>query len=313
MRRDPLIPEPPGRGPAAWVEIYRSPHARSVRHRALVLASQDIPFVQGHDGGLHTILVDEAWVTAAVRELSRYEEENRGRRRNVPLPPAAPGWRAGSVVFGLVLVAVGVLERYGAFGQDWRAAGLAYSVAIRAGETWRCLTALTLHADPAHLFSNLVFGLAFGALVAHGHGGGLGWLAVLLSGALGNWANAWLLGPEHASLGASTAVFGAVGILCGSEARRRHLLSETPLRRVAPLAIALVLLSLLGMGDGSLPQSQGRSVDLTAHVLGLAVGLAIGPFLPSLLARGFLRPRVQLLAGVVALGLLAAAWARALA
>lgn len=294
-----------------WIEVHRSPHARSVRHRALVLASQEIPFVQGQDGGLHTILVQEAWVEAAVRELSRYEEENRGFGRKVPLPPAAPGWRAGSVLFGLVLVAVALLEHGGAFGRDWRGAGVAYAAAIRAGETWRCLTALTLHADPAHLFANLVFGLAFGTLVAHGHGGGLGWLAVVLSGALGNWANAWLLSPGHASLGASTAVFGAVGVLCGSEARRRHLLQETPLRRAAPVAIALVLLSYLGMGDGQPPG--GRGVDLTAHVLGLVVGLAIGPVLPSLLGRGFLRPRVQLLAGAVALGLLAAAWARALA
>jgi rhomboid protease GluP len=290
------------------VEIYRSPHARSVRHRALVLASQEIPFVQGRADGLHTILVDESWVSAAVRELERYENENRGFGRKLPLPPAAPAWRVGGVLFALVLVAVAVLEHVGAGGFDWHSRGLALAAAIRAGETWRCLTALTLHADPAHLMANLVFGLAFGSLVAHGHGGGLGWLAVLVTGGLGNWANAWLLSPQHASLGASTAVFGAVGILCGSEARRRHLLRDTPLRQAAPVTVALVLFAYLGMGEGQ----PGRGVDLTAHLFGLVFGLALGPLLPSLLARGFLRPRVQLAAGAIALGLVAAAWARAL-
>ena len=44
---------------------------------------------------------------------------------------------------------------------DWIALGNAHSARILDGEWWRLVTALTLHADWLHLFSNLTLGGIF--------------------------------------------------------------------------------------------------------------------------------------------------------
>jgi len=287
-------------------EVYRTPHERSCRERALVLSSQGIPFQRLDLAGFHVLLVEDALVERAAEELRRYEEENRGLGRRAPLPPAAPLAVPASATFAFVLIAFGLFQWRSALGIDWLAVGIADAGAIRSGAVWRALTALTLHADLAHLASNLVFGLPFGYLVAHTHGGGLGWLAIAVAGFLGNVTNAWVQPPEHLSLGASTAVFGAIGILCGSEARRRHLLLEARTRRLAPVGVALIFLAYLGLGEVQPP----RSVDVLAHIFGLAWGLGIGALLPAAIRRPGVR--VQVLCGVGALLLVAAGWAAAL-
>ncbi len=286
------------------VEIYRTPHERSCRDRALVLRSQGIPYLYEARDGFHVLLV-ELWIAArAADQLRRYEEENRGFRLQDVLPPPAPFAAGGTLAFALVLLVFGLLQSIDALGFDWTAAGAAEAGAARLREPWRAVTALTLHADLGHLLSNVIFGAFFGFLVAHVHGGGLGYLAVLVSGVLGNWTNAWLQGPAHSSIGASTAVLGAAGILCGSEARRRHLLRQPRARRVAPIGVALVFLLYLGVGE---------KTDVLAHVTGCLWGLALGAALPSLLARGALKASVQLACGAAALLLLGLCWLTALA
>jgi membrane associated rhomboid family serine protease len=89
----------------------------------------------------------------------------------------------------------------------------------------RCFTALTLHADAQHLFSNLVFGLFFLVPLCRRAGQGLGLCLSIFGGALGNFCNAiacaiplWPAlrsGPGGTlSLGFSTAIFSALGALC---------------------------------------------------------------------------------------------------
>jgi membrane associated rhomboid family serine protease len=99
-------------------------------------------------------------------------------------------------------------------------------------------------------------------------GVGPGGALVLLAGAGGNLANAFLYGSAHVSVGASTAVFGAVGILgsLGMVRRRRRALSRW--RAWLPVAAALALLGMLG--------SSGERVDIWAHLCGLLVGAVLG-------------------------------------
>ncbi|MGB0412821.1 MAG: rhomboid family intramembrane serine protease [Coraliomargarita sp.] len=137
---------------------------------------------------------------------------------------------------------------------------------------WRVVTALTLHGDIVHLVSNLVAGVGFVLLVARVFGMHLGWLMVFLSGALGNLLTAWLHYPQsHVSIGASTAVFGALGILTGAsvwlalfDPRRSLSLPQWLL----PMLGGLTLLGLLGMGEGP--------IDILAHVCGFGFGLFFG-------------------------------------
>lgn len=143
---------------------------------------------------------------------------------------------------------------------------------IANGEWWRTATALTLHGDVVHLASNLVAGVGFVLFVARFFGAAAGWLLVLLSGIAGNWLNAWVQYPEpHFSVGASTAVFGAVGLLTGigvwaalAEPRTRLSLP----RWWVPLFGGLTLLGWLGLGD--------YRTDVAAHISGFLCGSVFG-------------------------------------
>ncbi len=155
---------------------------------------------------------------------------------------------------------------------------------VEQGEWWRVVTALTLHGDLIHLVSNLVAGMGFAFFVARFFGAASGWLLILLSGAFGNALNAWVYFPEdHFSIGASTAVFGALGLLTGvglwvalTEGGERR----TMPRWLVPIFGGLTLLGLIGVGDGL--------VDVAAHISGFICGTLIG-LLGAIFQRGFLR------------------------
>jgi membrane associated rhomboid family serine protease len=128
------------------------------------------------------------------------------------------------------------LARRHALSVDWAAIGAAQAGLIRDGAWWRTFTALSLNADLLHLMSNLASGVIFGIFVAQILGSGLAWLTILLAGALGNAFNALVQSPEHTAIGASTGIFGALGILSGYMRRSRVVPWRGGLRRWAPLA-----------------------------------------------------------------------------
>jgi len=247
--------------------------------------------------------VEARHLEAARAELASYDDENRDWPPREVLPPPVPGAWAGTALAAALLVLFFVLQSGNALGLDWMGAGAADGSAIRSGQVWRAVTALSLHSGVVHLLSNLLFGALIGFLVCYTHGGGLGWLAILLAGVVGNVGNAFLQGPGHVSVGASTAVFGAVGVLCGSEWRRRRLLRQRRLRLAAPIVIAALLLGLYGT-----PMELPTRTDMGAHVTGLIAGLAIGTALPNLLARGGQRFSAQVSFGAAALAILMGSW-----
>jgi membrane associated rhomboid family serine protease len=152
--------------------------------------------------------------------------------------------------------------------------------------------------------SNLASGVVFGIFVAQLLGSGLAWLAILLAGALGNALNALVQSPEHTAIGASTGIFGALGILSGYMGRSRVVPWRGGLRRWAPLAGGIMLLVLLGFG--------GERTDIGAHVAGFAMGGVIGFGLAPAAARLAHQPRAQWVAGALACGLFSLAWLLAL-
>lgn len=254
-------------------------------------------------------MVEEHQAAGALEQLRRYEEENRAFRLKRVLPAAAPFAASGTVLAGLAVTFPTLAQWKGALGHDWLAAGGARAGAIRSGELVRTMTALTLHADLPHLLSNLVFGGLFSYLLFHTLGGGLGALALLAAGALGNLVNAWVQAPEHLSIGASTAVFAAIGLLGGSEWRVRHLLREPEARRFAPVGAAVLLLLYLGVGE----VQSARNVDVLAHVFGLAAGLALGTLVGAVPRATIEHRGWQLTCGLAAAVTLAVSWVLALA
>jgi len=178
-------------------------------------------------------LIDER----AADVLSAYLRENRDpepkRKRELPAPGDA---FAGVAVSALLLIFFFITGPRNS-AVIWFERGSADAERILLGELWRTVTALTLHADIAHAFANALVGALFIGAVCSVLGAGVGCAFVLLSGAAGNLANALFHSSHHISVGASTAVFGAVGLLSGlAVARRRGRSFEWAGRRAAPTA-----------------------------------------------------------------------------
>ena len=178
------------------------------------------------------------------------------------------------------------------------------SWAVVEGQWWRVFTALTLHADAAHLVANLAFGAVFGLLAAQALGGGVAWLGIVLAGGAGNLANAFLQPPQHSAIGASTAVFGALGILVALALYHWRSRSGGPVRRWSPLIGGLMLLAYTGMG--------GERTDILAHVTGLLAGLAVGAAAGRIPIDALEKRSNQLVAALVTGLVLVLSWAIAL-
>jgi membrane associated rhomboid family serine protease len=166
-----------------------------------------------------------------------------------------------------------------------------------------------LHADPPHLIANLATGLLFAAFLIPRLGTGLTWLAIVISGALGNAINAWgYRGETHDSIGASTACFGALGILVGMEltARLRDAHGRSLWQLVLPVGAGLGLLAYLGVGD------EGKNIDYMAHCWGFLAGGVMGILAAACRLKERTPPAAQPLAATLAFALVAGAWLLAL-
>jgi rhomboid protease GluP len=286
------------------VEVSRARTRVAAEQQALVLAAVGISSRLVVAEGAAALYVSPLEAARARHELACYARENALPRR--PLLPvvAALHWLEGALAYGAVLLFFFAAARRHAWSVDWVAAGAAQAGLIQGGAWWRAITALCLHVDLDHLLSNLAFGAVAGVLVAQLLGTGLAWLVILLTGAVGNVLNAAFHGPSHAAIGASTAVFAALGILSGHAWSARAVRWRGGIRRWAPIGAGLMLLAFLGFG--------GERTDVGAHVLGFAIGAASG----FLLGRaGWRLPKGALAQGVfgaIACGLLLLAWLMAL-
>ncbi len=203
-----------------------------------------------------------------------------------------------------VLIAVEFLQRTGQLGRNWFESGMTSAGLIMDGQYFRTITALTLHSDLPHLVGNLVIGGIFGLFVGKHLGSGLGWLSILIAGALGNFLNASLHQPSHTSVGASTAVFAALGILAGSTWHLKRNSKTRSLARWSPLIGGAILLGYLGTG--------GERTDIGAHIGGFITGLALGAIL-GIYGQNLAKTRTaQLALGATALAMLAISWTIAL-
>jgi rhomboid protease GluP len=240
----------------------------------------------------------------AAGELGAYLRENHRPERPPVVWPRHPHAIYGVFAYAIVMVAVTVAAMSHAFDKAWVPNGLLDKGFLDRGEWWRVLTALTLHADMLHLLSNLAFGALFGYPAARLFGPGVSWLLILLGAGLAYGIDALLHPPEHYLLGASTAVFTALGLIA-AYGWRRHLRNWTPwMRNASPLLAGLALLAFTGTG--------GENTDILAHFVGFAVGAGMGAICARLPMPAPGRTGIQWAAGAAALGLLALAWTLAL-
>jgi membrane associated rhomboid family serine protease len=288
----------------ALVEVYRSQRRADCEERALVLAAVGLAseLVSLDDG--FALLVPEESIATAAAHLDAYSKESLSRRPEPsPIRPHPGAW-LGSAAYAVVLVGVTHCAVGDVLGFDWFASGELVPGLLRSGELWRVVTALTLHADFAHLITNLGFGMLFGYLASQLLGPGIAWASIVLSGAFGNLFDALLMPPTHSAIGASTAVFATLGLLAAYSWRRRTGRSARWPYRWAPLIAAVALLALLGAG--------GEHTDVLAHLTGFFAGTLLGALYGGLSLPLTGRAPLQLLAGASALAAIAGAWAWAL-
>ncbi len=264
--------------------IGPAPSERAVREHALVLQSKQVWHVIKRTPVGWVLLVRDADYPAASEEIRRYESEN--RNWPPPIRRERPRHEVSSwtpLVFA-ALVAFFMVTGPAALDSRWFARGTAVTDLLLTREPWRAVTALTLHADSVHVLGNAISGTIFGALVNRRIGAGAGALAILGGGAIGNVGNAlWHHASRdggHMSIGASTAVFAAIGILAATQVAVDRPKDAAPRRWLdvaGPIVGGFALLGALGAG--------GANTDLGAHFFGLIAGGIFGGIAALVLRR----------------------------
>lgn len=247
--------------------------SRRAREIALVLQSIPVWHAIRHDLDGVSLVVQSADYATAMQAIARYEEENRDwppKRTTEQLrhPSSwAPAWMF------LAIAAFMLATGPSSSGSRWFSRGASVANLVLSSEPWRAVTALTLHADSVHVMGNVISGTIFLSAIQRRIGVGAAAFTVLASGVAGNVGNAWFhhfMGRDgHGSIGASTAVFGAVGILAATQLFVDRGTKRSLVDLVAPVIGGLALLGALGAS----PES-----DLGAHLFGFLSGLVIGVF-----------------------------------
>lgn len=180
-------------------------------------------------------------------------------------------------------------------------AGRSSAAAITEGEFFRAVTALTLHGDYKHLFSNIFFGGIVLWALSTMTGTGSALLFALFTGFAGNVMNAFFYGSAHNSIGASTSVFGVIGVLAGLQFFDSF--REKKLGRWIPFGAALGLLAMLGSSEKS---------DVLAHLFGFAAGVPAGMIFGGLFSKRDLPGRTaQNISALLFVSVISACWIRA--
>jgi membrane associated rhomboid family serine protease len=240
------------------------------------------------------------WVRAedearGLELLADWSHENRPANR-AHEPAEWEGPKPG-LLFAVLCVAGQVATGPRDEGLVWFARGTADAAKILHGEPWRVLTALTLHADLGHAVGNAAAGWFLLDAIARRVGPAwAAWLG-LCAGLLGYAATAGIARTGYFSIGASTAVFGALGGLTALQ-----LLSR---RRKGWIIIGagVALLAMMGTGEKS---------DLLAHLFGFLSGAGLGLVAGLSQREAPARTWSQGALALAALLPLAAAWALAL-
>lgn len=137
--------------------------------------------------------------------------------------------------------------------------------AIDAGEWWRLITPILVHGSLLHIFFNMYILFMYGPNVEQAYGTARFVLLFLLTGFVAS-AFSYAFPPDNASVGASGAIFGVVGVLLVYLYRRRRTqFMAQYLRGMTFFVVANLVLGFI------VPV-----IDNFAHIGGLVAGILIG-------------------------------------
>ena len=286
------------------LNLFEGLDPETARLYSLVLTSRHIPhLLEKEVDGTFSILVNESVAKQALKEIELYHRENldfsheKGHRpiefRNIK-----------SSLLSVVLVASVMSLTFRYEVRDLLLeVGAADSSRIIQGEIWRTVTALFLHADPSHFFSNVFMACLFFVILFEETGVGVGWFLTIVGGAVGNYLNALMYGYGHVSIGLSTSIFSSIGTYWSIRAMEYGFPGLGEGFKV--LLSGLALLGILGTG-------QGR-VDISAHFYGFLCGLLLGGLV--VLFRHIIHwnfPKKDILFAAITIFMVSVSWAVAL-
>ena len=251
---------------------------------SLVLISQGIEVLWQESDGWVDLIIDDVDTDHAWETLSRFYVENHISSPNAALDDAAsdsmnsdsplpPITRQGKTAAAGACLLLCIIHAATVYHGNHHQVVLSYGASalhILMGDYGRSVTALMLHSDVRHLAGNVLGLMLFGSVICSLLGPGRGLFLILFSGVAGNLLNAFMYRRVHLSIGASTAVMGAVGILAAWQLRKKAVVTLKPTRRIDIKASALYPLgagaALVGMFSG------GEHTDVSAHAFGFLAG-----------------------------------------
>jgi len=216
-----------------------------------------------------------------------------------------PGFKLKSsiIIISIIQVAVFIATLVVGFGPGLRPTGAslllfgaAFGPLVAAGEVWRLLCPIFLHADPFHILFNVYFQIRMG-LPTEARYGIRRFIAVyFLSGVIGNIFST-CVAPCAIKVGASTSGFGLIGIQLAETMLEWHRLTNKE-QVVMNLLFFLLMVVMFSFGIPHL--------DIFGHLGGCLAGLALGILINENMEgkpEWYNRGRAFALTGLVALAL----------
>ncbi len=242
----------------------------------LVLASAGISCQTTGQSDNWTVSVLPEDSERAMEEIERYFQENREVPEGEDVWSRTPYKIHTGIGAALSLLASHVfMIHHGGIPFFAETYGASASFILK-GDIYRIVTALMIHSNSVHLAGNMASLALFFTVVCAVQGFGVGSFCMLASGALGNYFTALLYRSAHLSIGASTAVFGAVGILIAHQTFSIFRIAKQRFRAWLPLGGGLCLLGLF---------SEGEHTDILAHLFGMGSGVVVGCIFECLLKK----------------------------
>ncbi len=138
---------------------------------------------------------------------------------------------------------------------------------VAAGDIWRVVTATFLHVDIIHIGANMIALYQLGRILQRYYGGKMLFLSYILCGVAGSLFSL-VFARDVATVGASGAVFGLIGVLVAGSLKTSRYGVSLPfgLWDILPLAIYSFLVGL----------TPGSAVNNWAHLGGFLFGLLLG-------------------------------------
>ncbi len=190
--------------------------------------------------------------------------------QRVALPAAAPYITYVLLGFTVLVYFMQLFLENSAGGNDWLVElGARNNTWIRAGEIWRFITPVFLHASPPHLLFNMYALFVLGVGLEQNFGHARFFSLYFLSAFAGNVLSFYFGSDFGYSVGASTAIFGLVAAQGIFLYQNRFLFGRQVRRGIGNIIFIVVINLFIGLTPG---------IDNWGHIGGLLGGLIFSSF-----------------------------------